>query len=421
MTDKKRIVIVGAGFAGLAAARGLKHLDADVVLIDRRNYHLFQPLLYQVATAALSPAQIAQPIRAILREQKNCTVALAEVTGIDPQNRLVKGRNGQLRYDYLIVATGATHAYFGKEGWSKHAPGLKSIEDATTIRQKILAAFEKAEASLDETERSALLTFVVVGGGPTGVEMAGAIAELARHTLKDDFRRIDPRQARIILAEGSPTILKTFPPNLSARARQDLERLGVEVRTSSAITECDEWGVALGGESTPTRTVIWAAGVKASDAGQWLGASRDRADRVIVGEDLSLPSHPEVFVIGDTALVKNADGMPVPGLAPAAIQQGHYVASVIAAQLTGKASPRPFAYRNYGTMATIGRAKAIADFNRFTVAGFAAWALWGLIHLMPLVGFRNRLVVACDWLWSYATHERGVRLITVSQKGESEF
>lgn len=420
MAERQRVVIVGAGFGGLACAQALQRCPVDVVLIDRRNHHLFQPLLYQVATAALSPAQIAQPIRAILREQKNCTVVLGEVTAVDVENRLVKGRNGELRYDQIVLATGATHAYFGHDDWAKVAPGLKSIEDATAIRRKILAAFEKAEASFDPAEQSALLTFIVVGGGPTGVEMAGAIADLARHTLKGEFRRIDPSRARIILAEGGDEILKAFPAKLSARAHRDLERLGVEVRTGEIIADCREDGAMLGGAFIAARTIIWAAGVQASPAASWLGAAHDRAGRVIVGDDLTVPGHPEIFVIGDSAAATSVDGSPVPGLAPAAVQQGKHVAKTIAARLAGKAPPGPFAYRNHGTMATIGRAKAIADFKHFRAAGFLAWLLWGLVHLMPLVGFRNRFIVACDWLWSYFTHERAVRLITVTRASDSE-
>lgn len=420
MTDKKRIAIIGAGFAGLAAARALKHADADVFLIDRRNHHLFQPLLYQVATAALSPAQIAQPIRAILRKQSNCTVVLGEVTGIDKEQRRVYGAKGELVYDYLIVATGATHTYFGNEAWSAYAPGLKSIEDATAIRQRILSAFERAEVAESEAEQQALLTFIIIGGGPTGVELAGAIAELARHTLKGEFRRIDPANARVILAEGGDRVLKAFSPKLSARATNDLHKLGVEVRTGFAIRECTREGVRLGEDWIPSRTVLWAAGVKASPASEWLQVPSDRAGRINVQPDLSVESHPDIFVIGDTAAVQNPNGTPVPGLAPAAMQQGKYAASVILARLQGKQTPAPFAYKDYGTMATIGRGKAIAQFKFGTASGLFAWWLWGVIHMMPLVGFRNRVVVACDWLWSYLTHERGVRLITVSQNTESE-
>lgn len=416
MADKKRVVIVGAGFAGLAAAKALTKSDVEVILIDRRNYHLFQPLLYQVATAALSPAQIAQPVRSIVRKQKNCTVALGEVTAIDTNARVVKGKKGEIQYDFLVLATGATHAYFGHDDWAAIAPGLKSIEDATSIRQKILSAFEQAEIALDTAEQQALMTFVVIGGGPTGVEMAGAIAELANHSLKNDFRRITPEKTRVILAEAGQHILAAFPEKLSHKVRRDLEKLGVEVKTGSAVTDCTPQGVMIAGEFIPARTIIWAAGVQASAAAKWLDASTDRAGRVVVNDDLTWPSDSSVFVIGDTASAKNHDGTPVPGLAPAAMQQGKYVAAVIDAHINGKAKPAPFRYKNYGTMATIGRGKAIADFGWMRCSGLLAWVLWGLIHLMPLVGFRNRVVVACDWVWAYFTQERGVRLITSSSK-----
>lgn len=417
---KKRVVIVGAGFAGLAAACALRKADLEIFLIDRRNHHVFQPLLYQVATAALSPAQIAQPVRAIMRKQENCTVVLGEVIGIDKDGKRIFGEKGELAYDYLVIATGATHTYFGNDGWSQCAPGLKSIEDATLLRQRILSAFEGAEASNNEAEQKALLTFVIVGGGPTGVEMAGAIAELARHTLKDDFRRINPAQARIILAEGGDRILKAFPPSLSERTMKDLKNLGVEVQTGQAIKNCMAEGVQLGETWIPARTIIWAAGVKASPAAQWLQVEGDRAGRVVVRPDLTLENYPDIFVIGDTASIQNPDGTPVPGLAPAAMQQGQHAARQILDQLRGDQSAKPFIYKNYGTMATIGRGMAIADFGKFSCAGFLAWCLWGAIHLMPLVGFRNRFVVACDWLWSYFTHERGVRLITVTDRSGGE-
>jgi NADH dehydrogenase len=420
MSTKPRIAIIGAGFGGLAAARALKHADADIFLIDRRNHHLFQPLLYQVTTAALSPAQIAQPIRAILRKQRNCSVVLGEVTGIDKEQNRVYGAKGELIYDYLIVATGATHAYFGNEAWSAYAPGLKSIEDATAIRQRILSAFERAEIAESEEEQQAFLTFVIVGGGPTGVELAGAIAELARHTLKGEFRRIDPANARVILAEGGDRVLKPFLPKLSARAARDLQKLGVELCTGQAVSECTREGVRLGDEWIPARTILWAAGVKASPAAEWLQVPADRAGRITVQPDLSVESYPNIFVIGDTAAAQNPDGTPVPGLAPAAMQQGKYAASVILTRLQGKHAPAAFSYKDYGTMATIGRGKAIAQFKFGTASGLFAWWLWGVIHMMPLVGFRNRMVVACDWLWAYFTHERGVRLITVSKDTESE-
>ncbi|MDE1151186.1 MAG: NAD(P)/FAD-dependent oxidoreductase [Micavibrio sp.] len=418
MAGRKRVVIVGAGFAGLAAAKSLRAAPVDVFLIDRRNYHLFQPLLYQVATAALSPAQIAQPIRSILRRQKNCTVILGEVISIDAGARIVKGTRGEVPYDYLIIATGAKHAYFGHEDWRGFAPGLKSIEDATAIRQKILSAFEHAENTQDDAERQAFMNFVVVGGGPTGVEMAGAIAELAKQSLRNDFRKIMPDKTRVILAEAGANILNAFPEKLSARARRDLENLGVEVMTNGAVSDCTADSVVIAGQTIAAKTVIWAAGVKASPAGDWLGAEKDRAGRVLVTADLSLAAHPDIFVIGDTAAIKTADGRFVPGLAPAAQQAGKYAATVILHKLEGKPAPAPFAYKNLGTMATIGRNKAIADFGSFTCSGFIAWLLWGCVHLLPLVGFRNRFVVACDWVWAYFTRERGVRLITTNARSE---
>lgn len=420
MQTPPRIAIIGAGFAGLAAARNLRRAQAEVILVDRRNYHLFQPLLYQVATAALSPAQIAQPIRAILRKQRNSSVILAEVTSIDTERKVIHGHEGELPYDYLIVATGATHTYFGKRGWAAIAPGIKSIEDATAIRRRILDAFEQAEITRDEAERGALLTFVLVGAGPTGVEMAGSIAELARHTLAGEFRRIDTRKARIVLVEAGPRILSAFPESLSQQAQEDLQHLGVEVLTGKAVTDCNAAGVMLGDDFIPSRTIIWAAGVKASPAAQWLDAPHDRAGRVLVAPDLSVPGHPDVFVIGDTASVTDAEGKAVPGLAPAAEQQGAYVADVLCCRLQGRPAPRPFVYKDRGTMATIGRGKAVADLKRLRFDGFVAWLLWGGVHLLPLVGFRNRFIVAMDWLWSYLTHARGVRLITIHNRQEEE-
>lgn len=409
---RPRVVVIGAGFAGIAAVKGLRGVDADVVLIDRHNYHLFQPLLYQVATAALSPAQIAQPTRAIVRRQKNCTVALGEVTAIDTARKIVRGHTDEIAYDYLVVATGATHAYFGHDEWAEAAPGLKTIDDATHIRRRVLGAFEQAETCEDETLRRALMTFVVVGAGPTGVEMAGAIAELARHTLKGEFRNIDPASARIILAEAGPRVLAAFPEKLSNRARRDLEKIGVEVMTGKAVGNCAKDHVVIDGETIPCRTVVWAAGVQASAAAKWLGAEADRAGRVKVAADYSLPTQADIFVVGDTAALTDSAGRAVPGLAPAAQQAGKYVARVIRARIEGKDAPPPFKYRDDGTMATIGRGKAIALIRGFGFGGFIAWWMWGVIHIMPLVGFRNRVVVALDWMWSYLTHARGARLIT---------
>jgi NADH:ubiquinone reductase (H+-translocating) len=408
---RPRVVIVGAGFAGLSAAKALKRAPADVTLIDRRNYHLFQPLLYQVATAALSPADIAAPIRGILRGQKNATVLLGKVTGVDKEARQVLAGERRIPYDYLIVATGARHAYFGRDEWEPFAPGLKKIEDATAIRARVLMAFERAEDEADEAERRRLLTFVVVGGGPTGVEMAGAIAELAKHALARDFRNIDPRLARVVLVEAGPRVLPVFPEKLSGVAARALEELGVEVRAGQPVSQCDAAGVTVGGARIETRTVIWGAGVAASAAGKWLGAVTDKAGRVKVGGDLSLPGHEEIFVIGDTAAA-NSDGKPVPGIAPAAKQAGMYVARRIAAAAAGHAMPGPFRYRHFGNLATIGRAAAVADFGFIQLSGRLAWLLWGAAHIFFLIGFRNRVTVALDWLVSYVTFQRGARLIT---------
>jgi NADH dehydrogenase len=415
-TQRPRVVIIGAGFGGLSAANTLAKSPADITLIDKHNYHLFQPLLYQVATAALSPAQIAQPIRAIVRKQKNCITELREVTGIDTTRKMVLSHENEIPYDFLIVATGATHDYFGQSSWIKIAPGLKSIEDATYIRHRILQAFEQAELSDDENMRRALLTFTIVGAGPTGVEMAGAIAEMARHTLKGEFRRIDPASARIILAEAGPRVLAAFPEKLSQEALKDLKKIGVEVKTGHAASSCESHQVIIGDEVIPCRTIIWAAGVKASPAAQWLNASTDKAGRAIVEPDYSLSTQPHVFVIGDTAKLTDAAGNIVPGLAPAAVQAGKYVANVIHNCITNKPSPPPFKYFDAGTMATIGRGKAIALIRGFAFGGFIAWWTWGIIHLMPLIGFRNRIIVGLDWLWSYCTSARGARLIAAYKK-----
>ncbi len=409
---RPHIVIVGAGFGGLSAAVHLAGAAADVTIIDRRNYHLFQPLLYQVATAGLSPAQIASPIRAILRRAPNVRVILGRVTGIDTHRRRVKVEDREVTYDYLVLATGARHSYFGRDDWEGVAPGLKKIDDATGIRRRILTAFESAEATESVDKRRRLLTFAVVGGGPTGVEMAGAIAELARVALRHDFRNIDPREARVVLIEGGPRVLATFPPKLSQAARKSLERLGVEVRLGTPVTQCDADGVTIGSERLDSATIIWAAGVTASSAAQWLGTEKDRIGRVMVGPDLSLPGHPEIFVIGDTAHVLGRDGRPLPGLAPVAKQQGAYVARLLRTRLAGRPSPVPFRYRNWGTLATIGRRAAVADFGWLKLDGTLAWLLWGAVHISFLIGFRNRLVVILDWLWSYVTFQSGARLIT---------
>jgi NADH:ubiquinone reductase (H+-translocating) len=406
-----RVVIVGAGFGGLSAALALRHEKVQVTLIDRHNYHLFQPLLYQVATAALSPADIAQPIRSILRRQRNASVLLGRVTGIDSHARAVLIGEKHVPYDWLIVATGARHAYFGHDEWEAVAPGLKNIEDATAIRRHILLAFEEAENAAHLEDQVPILTFVVVGGGPTGVELAGAIAELARKALVADFRRIEAHQARVLLIEAGPRLLPAFPERLSAFAKRALERLGVEVRLGAAVTVCDAEGVMVGKERIQAGVVLWAAGVEASPAARWLGVESDRAGRIRVGADLSLPNHPEIFVIGDTALATDPAGHPLPGVAPVAKQAGKYVARVIAARLRGRPT-RPFRYRNLGNLATIGRTAAVADFGWIRLSGWVAWLLWGLVHIYFLIGFRNRLVVALDWLWAYLTFQRGARLIT---------
>ena len=409
---RPHIVIVGAGFGGLSAALRLAGADADVTVIDRRNYHLFQPLLYQVATAGLSPAQIASPIRAILRRAPNVRVVLGKVNGIDKQRRVVLVEDSCIAYDQLVVATGARHSYFGHDDWEGAAPGLKKIDDATGIRRRILAAFEEAEQASEPQARRRYLTFVVIGGGPTGVEMAGAIAELAHVALRHDFRAINPGDARIVLVESGPRVLAAFPPMLSEAARRSLEGLQVEVRVGRPVTRCDATGVTIGEEPLEAATIVWAAGVMASAAAQWLNVEKDRIGRVMVGPDLTVPGHPEIFVIGDTAHVVGDHGRPLPGLAPVAKQQGAYVARVLRAQLSGRAAPEPFRYRNLGTMATIGRRAAVADFGWLRLDGTPAWLLWGLIHVSFLVGFRNRLVVILDWLWSYVTFQSGARLIT---------
>ncbi len=402
---RPRVVVLGAGFAGLTAAKHLAGVNVDLTLIDRHNYHLFQPLLYQVATAGLSPAQIAAPIRSILRGQTNVTVRLARVIGIDKARHQVMTDDGCIDYDWLIVATGARHAYFGHDEWEAYAQGLKRIDDATAIRRRILTSFEKAESAAADMMRRRELNFVIVGVGPTGVELAGAIAELARTALAADFRNIDPRRARVILLEAGDRLLAAFPPSLSAKAKRSLEKLGVEVRLGAAVTDCTARGVAIGDRDTiESDCVIWAAGVAASPAAKWLGAEQDRAGRVKVNPDLSLPGYPEIFVIGDTALVLGADGRPVPGLAPAAKQQGACVAAWMRRKLAGGRPPERFRYR----------ASAVADFGRIRISGYPAWLLWGLVHVFFLIGFRNRIAVLMEWLWAYVTFQRGARLITGS-------
>ncbi|MEA2979746.1 MAG: hypothetical protein QOF09_1569 [Alphaproteobacteria bacterium] len=409
---RPNVVVIGAGFGGIEAAKALRRAPVDVTLVDRQNHHCFQPLLYQVATAALSPADIAWPIRHILRGQDNATVLLAEVTGVDTAGRRVLLSGAEpLPYDYLVVATGSIHSYFGHDEWGEFAPGLKRIVDATRIRRSILLAFERAELTHDPAERQRLLTFVLVGGGATGVEMAGAIAEIARLTLARDFRRIDPRSAHIILLEAGPRILPTLAPDLSDYAARALTRMGAEVRTSTRVTACDRRGVDLDGGRIDAGTLIWAAGVQASPAARWLGAEADRAGRVVVGPDLSLPGRPEIFVIGDTASVRDEAGRTTPGIAPAAKQMGRYVGKLIRARLGGGSLP-PFRYRHAGELATIGRRSAVVQFNRIHLTGFVGWLFWGVAHIYFLIGLRHRFMVAFMWLWDFITLQRGARLIT---------
>ncbi|WGD30495.1 NAD(P)/FAD-dependent oxidoreductase [Ancylobacter sp. WKF20] len=410
---RPRIVIIGAGFGGVQLARGLASAPADITLIDQHNYHCFQPLLYQVATAVLSPADIAWPIRHILAGQPNLTMLMARAEGVDRAARVVSTSEGPIPYDILVLATGATYAYFGHDDWAEAAPGLKNIEDATRLRRRILLAFERAETTRDEAERRRLLTFAVIGGGPTGVEMAGAIAEVARHALAPDFRNVDPRTARILLIEAGPRLLPALPENLATYAAHRLESMGVEVMTGTPVTSIDAHQVALGdGTTIETATTVWAAGVKASAAGQWLGAETDRAGRCLVTPQLTLPDDPAIFVIGDTAAVKDAAGKPVPGIAPAAKQMGAYVARVIRARLAGKAEIGPFRYSHQGDLATIGRNSAVVKLGRFELTGFLGWVFWGIVHVYFLIGTRNRLAVGTTWLWNYVTNQRAARLIT---------
>ncbi len=412
MTGSARVVIVGAGFGGLECAKALRRAQVDVTVIDRENHHCFQPLLYQVATAALSPADIAWPIRHILRPQRNATVLMEEVRGVSPEKKCVQTQFGEIPYDYLVIATGSTHSYFGHDDWSRFAPGLKRIEDGTRIRRSILIAFERAEVMTDEDQRRRLLTFVIVGGGATGVEMAGAIADVARQTLAADFRRIDPRSARIILIEAGPRLLPTFPAGLSDYALRTLTRVGVEVRTETLVTKCDADGVDLKDGRIDASTVIWAAGVTASSAMRWLNAEGDRAGRVKVNSDLSLPGHPEIFVVGDTAAVTGKDGHPVPGIAPAAKQMGKYVGKLISARVAGREWNKPFKYMHLGDLATIGRRAAVVKFGPLELTGFIGWVFWSVAHIYFLIGLRNRFVVAFNWFWDYLTFQRGARLIT---------
>jgi NADH dehydrogenase len=407
-----KVVIVGAGFGGLTAAKMLAKARAQVTLIDRRNHHLFQPLLYQVATAGLAPTQIATPIRAILRTQRNTDVVLGKVEGVDLEAKCVVLGDRRIRYDYLILATGARHSYFGRNEWEPFAPGLKTLEDAIAQRRRILLAFERAELEPDAAERARLTTFVVIGGGPTGVETAGAIAELAKRALARDYRMINPKCARIILVEAASRVLGAFPDDLSEHARRSLEKLGVEIRLGDAVTAMDDAGVTLGEERIESRCVIWAAGVQSSPAAHWLNIPADRAGRAVIGDDLRAPGHENIFVIGDCAAVNGADGKPLPGVAPVAKQQGAYAAKAIVAALKGKRLNTRFRYGDFGNLATIGRKAAIADFHGFHLKGFIGWLVWSAVHIYFLIGFRNRIAVTLDWAWGYLTFERGARLIT---------
>lgn len=409
--EPPHVVIIGGGFGGLYAARALKRAPVRISLVDRHNHHLFQPLLYQVATAALNPSDIAVPIRRILRTQRNCTVIMAEATSIDTEGKRVHlADEGELAYDYLIVATGARHAYFGHDPWAPLAPGLKTIDDALDIRRRILLAYEAAERETDAERRKAWLTFVVVGAGPTGVELCGSLAEISRHVLARDFRHIDPRTARVILVEAGPRILPSFSDSLARKAVQSLERLGVQVLTGRAVEGIDDRGVTIAGEHVPARTVLWAAGVAGSPLAKTLGTTLDRVGRVVVQPDLSIPGHPDVFVIGDLASFAQ-QGVPLPGVAPVAIQQGRWAARNIQRAIA-RQSMRPFCYRDRGTLAIIGRAAAIAQKGPVKASGLWAWLLWLFVHILWLIGFRNRFLVVAQWAWTYLSFERGARLIT---------
>ncbi len=410
---KHRLVVVGGGFGGLEAVYNLRNVDIDITIIDQRNHHLFQPLLYQVATSTLATSEIAWPIRHLVRKYKNVKTLLGTVESVDTAARTVSTADGEtIPYDTLVLATGARHAYFGHDDWEPYAPGLKTLEDATMIRRRILTAFEQAEREPDPAKRTEYLTLVIIGGGPTGVEIAGTIADLARDTLKGDFRVIDPATARVVLIEGGPRVLPAFSEDLSDYAKRALEKLGVTVHLGHPVTECHADGVEFGGQSLRAKTIIWAAGVQASPAAKWLNVPSDRAGRVVVNADLTAPGHPEIFVIGDTATVSNGGKGTVPGIAPAAKQQGLHIANTIKARLSGDQTPRPFVYHHAGDLATIGKRAAVTDFGWIKLKGYLAWWLWGLAHIYFLIGVRNRLAVALSWLWISVSGVRSARLIT---------
>ena len=420
VAGKPRIVVVGAGFGGLAAVKGLKHAEAEITLIDRTNHHLFQPLLYQVATAALSPADVAVATRALLRHQSNVSVLMVEAVGVEPARNVVRLAGGrEIAYDHLVLATGAAYSFFGQDAFAEHSQVLKSLRDALSIRHRLLSSFELAEQSDDPAEIERLLTFVVVGAGPTGVEMAGTIAELARSSLASDFKHIDPRAARVILCEAGPRVLSAYPERLSDYALEALGSLGVDVRLGQAVEAIAADGLVLGGTRIEAANVLWCAGTQARPAAAWLGAEAARNGSVVVAPDCSVPGHPNIYAIGDVASCTDAKtGKPLPGLAPVAKQQGAYVARVLSARLKGAPAPGPFRYRDLGTMAVIGRSRAVADFGWLRVTGFIAWLAWSLVHLMLLVDFRSRLTVYVNWSWAWFTYGRGARLLTTSVEEE---
>lgn len=419
-TSEHHVVVVGAGFGGLEVVHRLGGAPVRITMVDRRNHHLFQPLLYQAATASLTTAEIAWPIRNLLHRRREVTTLMATVMGVDKEARhVILDSGSRLAYDTLVLATGARHAYFGNDAWEAFAPGLKTLEDAITIRRRILIAFERAELETDPARRAALLNFVIIGGGPTGVELAGAIAELASVTLAKDFRNIDPKQARVVLIEAGKRLLPVFPEDLSEYAKRSLEALGVEVVLGHPVTACTGEGIIYAGNSLAAATVVWAAGVNASPAAQWVGTPADRAGRAQVTPELTVPGHPDIFVIGDTAAVIDARGKPVPGIAPAAKQQGKHVATVIRNRLAGKVDGEPFHYNHQGNLATIGKRLAVIDFGRFKLRGSLAWWIWGIAHIYFLIGIRNRLSVALSWLWIYMRGQRSARLITFDKEPAS--